>query len=151
MSKILPAPGTYTARRTGAIVVRGEESGSLMAYIPYGLCDSEVRFNGTVSVCIGSKDGTPQKNNISNLKKAFGWDGLNPFDLETIPLAEGDAAEFELADCVHEDYQPKATDENPDPGVVTQFKPTWFNALGGSAPSKEPMTADERKTVLARW
>lgn len=154
MSRQLPNPGTYQARRSGPIVVREEESGALMAYIPYALCNADVAYSGTHSLCLGAKDGTVMKKSVETLMKifpaereGFSWDGLNPFDLEEIPLPEGTDPEFELADCYHDDtYIPEGKDE-----PVIQFKAEWLNPLGGGFPSKEPMSPEERKASLARW
>lgn len=152
MSRQLPNPGTYNARRTAAIVVREEESGSLMAYIPYALVGSDVAFSGNHSQCLGAKDGTIQTKSIATLRKIFpSWDGLDPFGLEEIPLPENDEAEFELGDCFHDEYTPKETDENPNPEAITTFKVQWLNPLGGGLPSKVPMTPEERKKALTKW
>ena len=148
MSRILPNPGTYNARRNGPVVVREEESGSLMVYIPYVLLGCAVAFSGMYSHCIGTKDGTPMKKNIDTLKKIFpDWEGENPFELEDIAIPEGDAAEFELADCYHDDTYTPPGAEAP----VVQFKAQWLNPLGGGLPSKEPMADADRKKVLTRW
>src|ERR1035437_9200263 len=123
MAKILPNPGTYNAKHNGPIVVIEEESGSLMAYIPYRLLSEGVSFSDTHSVCLVSRDGNPQKNNFMTLKKCFpDWDATNPFGLQDIEVVEGDEIEFELADCFHDTYTPRATDENPEPSPVQTFK-----------------------------
>lgn len=147
MSRILPRPGTYTARRRGAIVVREEESGALMVYIPYSLCDSEIKFGGEYSVCIGTKAGQLQLKAIATLRKIWpDWDGENPFELEAIPIPEGSEPEFSLADCFHDDsYTPEGANE-----PVIQFKARWLNELGG-VQAKKSMTEDERGDVMNKW
>ena len=147
MAKILPNPGTYNARRSGQIIVREEESGALMAYIPYTLMGSDVAFSGNHAACLGSKDETVMAKTVATLKKIFpAWNGVNPFGLEEIGLAAEGEAEFELSECFHDEYQDRTTGE-----TKTSFKAQWLNPLGGGMPSKEPMNDDERKSVLTKW
>ena len=146
MARQLPEPGTYQARRSAAIVVREEESGALMAYIPYALC-GEIQFSGNHALCLGAKDGTVQRKNFETMKKVFpAWSGENPFELEDIEIPEGGEPEFELADCFHEDYEDKETGETKQ-----SFKAQWFNPLGGGLPSKEPMDEAGKKKTLTKW
>lgn len=149
MSRNLPQPGDYQARRYDAIVVREEESGSLMAYIPCLLIGSEpADFKFTHALCLGSKDGVVQQRNIETLKTIFpDWDGLDPFGLEEIPLPEGEEPEFDLGDCFHDDsYTPEGSG-----APVIQFKAQWLNPLGGGRPKKEPMTEAEKKQARTKW
>ena len=152
MARIIPSPGTYNAKRNDAIIVREEESGAVMAYVAYAIVGANVSFSDTHAVCLVSRDGTPQKNNILTLKKCFpAWDGTNPFELETIELAEGEEPEFELADCFHDTFTPRPTEENPEPTPIQTFKAQWLNAVGGGRPKKEPMTAADQKRVITKY
>jgi hypothetical protein len=146
MSRTLPAEGTYQARRSGKIIIEETKDEAILAAIPYSLCGTAA-FSDVHRVCIVKKDGTVMAKNVDALKKVFGWDGLNFFDLENIDVPEGNAPEFELADCVHEEFIPKATDENPDPQAIMRFKASWFNPLGGR--NLAPM-ADDDRTRLAK-
>ena len=70
---MLPNPGSYRAQQNGVVLVRQEESGSLMAYVPYLLlnCTEVANFSAVHSITLGAKDGTPQGKNIATLKKVF--------------------------------------------------------------------------------
>jgi len=151
--KALPSPGTYLARRNGNMVIEQSASGALLLWIPVVLCSSDHAWTGKHMICIGAKDGTLQRKAVENLKKVFpSWDGMNPFELEEIPLqeaAEGEApaAEFELADCYHDDsYTPPDATE-----PVIQFKAQWLNPIGGTQNMPEPTSAEDRKAILAKW
>lgn len=143
---MLPNPGSYRAQQNGVVIVRQEESGSLMAYIPYLLlnCNEVANYAGVHSLTLGAKDGTAQTKNIATLRAVFPtWDAEN---LEDIPMpTEGDIPQFDLADCyVDDSYTPEGA---TDP--LLQFKAKWFNQVGGGR--KAPMTSDERKAAVTKW
>ena len=82
---MLPNPGTYRAKQNGTVIVRQEESGSLLAYIPYMLlnCQEVANYSNTHQLTLGAKDGTPQTKNIQTLKTIFpDWDMENLADIE---------------------------------------------------------------------
>lgn len=133
---------SYPAKRSGAIVVGESKQGALMAYIPFVLTGG-IAFTGNHSVCIGSKDGTLQERNIESLRKIFGWQTENPFDLQRIPIAEGDAPEFVLADYHNEPYTPNGKTEQVD-----SFKFRWLNELGSGI---APATDEQEQAALAKW
>ena len=139
----LPEPGSYRAQQNGTIIVRQEESGSLMAYIPYSLIGAA--FMGVHNLTLGAKDGTPQTKNINALKQVFpNWDFENLADIE-MPAEGEEAPQFDLADCYHDDsYTPEGASE-----PTVQFKAKWFNVIGGGR--KQAMSQDERKAALTRW
>lgn len=143
----LPNPGTYTARRNAPIVIEAKESGALLAWIPYILCSGEVRHTGKHCECIGQKDGTLKIKSVQSLRTIFNWDGLNPFDLEQIPIPDGDAPEFELADCFHDDsYQPEGAE-----APIVQFKASWLNPIGGTQNMPAALSPEDRKAALTKW
>lgn len=149
MSRALPKPGNYPARRTRQMVVQSSEKGALGVDIQYQLLNSDVNFTGVHTVWIGARDGNLLTKSIDVLKQAFPtWNGQNPFDLEEIPLSEDESApEFELGDCYHDDsWTPPGESE-----AVVQFKARWFNPVGGMSKMSEPLAADDRKAVLAKW
>ena len=139
----LPQPGSYRAQQNGTVIIRQEESGSLMAYIPCLI--PAVNFALVHNLTLGAKDGTPQTKNIAALKSVFpDWDMDALADIE-MPAEGADVPQFDLADCYHDDsYTPEGAE-----GPVIQFRAKWFNPVGGGR--KQPMTADERKAALARW
>jgi hypothetical protein len=142
----IPEPGSYRAQQNGTVIIRQEESGSLMAYIPYALVGAAVNYAGVHNLTLGAKDGTPQTKNITSLKAVFpNWDADNLADIE-LPNEEGaEVPQFDLADCYHDDsYQPEGADS-----PIIQFRAKWFNPIGGG--KKQPMTAEERKAALTRW
>ena len=144
---MLPNPGTYRAKQNGTVIVRQEESGSLLAYIPYMLlnCQEVANYSNTHQLTLGAKDGTPQTKNIQTLKTIFpDWDMENLADIE-MPGEGEEAPQFDLADCHHDDsYTPEGAD-----APLIQFKAKWLNVIGGGR--KQPMTPDERKAALAKW
>lgn len=145
MSRTLPAEGTYLARRNSKIVIEETKDGAIMAAIPYSLCGGAA-FSDIHRVCIFTtekKDNAAMAKNIDSLKKVFGWDGLNYFDLELIEIPEGNEPEFELADCKHEDYMPPGASE-----AIQQFRPSWFNPLGGR--NLTPLDDSARKRLIAK-
>ena len=139
----LPEPGSYRAQQNGTVIIRQEETGSLMAYIPYSLVG--VAFMGIHNLTLGAKDGTPQQKNIAAMKTVFAnWDFGNLADIE-MPAEGEEIPQFDLADCYHDDsYTPEGA-ESP----TIQFRAKWFNVIGGGR--KQAMTADERKSALTRW
>ena len=144
----LPNPGTYVARRNNGMVLEAKESGSLLLWIPFMLLNSEVNYSGKHCLTIGQKDGTLSERNINTLKKIFpDWDGQDLFALEELPLTEEGVAEFELADCYHDNsYTPEGETE-----PVIQFKAQWLNPLGGTQKMPAPMDDAARKKVLTAW
>jgi hypothetical protein len=142
----LPNPGSYTAQQNGTVLIRQEESGSLMAYVPYLLLGASVHFAGIHSLCLGAKDGTAQKKSIQILKSIFpNWEQDELADIE-MP-AEGEAIpQFELADCYHDDsYTPEGAE-----APVIKFQPKWLNPIGGGM-KKQPMSEAERKAAKTKW
>ena len=139
----LPSPGSYRAQQNGTVIIRQEESGSLMAYIPYALIG--VAFMGIYNMTLGAKDGTPQQKNINTLKAVFpNWDFDNLADIE-MPAEGEDIPQFDLADCYHDDsYTPEGAE-----APIVKFVARWLNQVGGGR--KQPMTQDERKSALTRW
>lgn len=139
----LPPAGSYTAQQNGTVLIRSEESGALMAYIPYALIG--VAYSGIYALCLGAKDGTASVKNITTLKTVFPeWDKDELADIE-MP-SEGEAPQFELADCYHDDSYTPPGAESP----VVQFKAKWLNPVGGGM-KKQPMTEAERKTAKTKW
>lgn len=133
MSRQLPAEGDYTAKCTGQLKVIEAETGTVGIAIPYRLTDSEIPFSDTHTVYIAKSDGTLLSVGIDSLKKVFGWDGQDPWELcwedpsaETGPKSYPDL-EFRLADCKHEQGK-KASQDGSFP---TYFKPSWLNAMDG--------------------
>lgn len=147
-NKQFPKNGTYEARRSQTLRVYEAESGSLCVAIPCELtnCEDVPGFKLKHTLVIGKADGSLQNVSIDNLKKVFGWDGLNPFDLEAIPLNEEGVAEFELADCFVEEYTPAGKTE-----AQLAFKAQWFNPLGGSANLPDKLDDNQREAVLKKW
>ena len=139
----LPEPGSYRAQQNGTIIIRQEESGSLMAYIPYSLIG--VAFMGNHRLCLGTKDGSPMNKNILTLKTVFpNWDFESLADIE-MPAEGEEAPQFDLADCYHDDsYTPEGATE-----PLIKFEAKWFNVVGGGR--KQAMSQDERKAALTRW
>lgn len=146
MAKTFPKPGTYTARRSGPIVVYESDAGALMADIPVRLLNADIAFSFTHSVCLGKIDGTLMTKTFETLHKIFpSWEGNNPFDLQDVEIPEGDGAEFELAECdVDDSYISPTTGE-----AVVQFKARWLNALG--AGRRAALPDDEKEQVVSKW
>jgi hypothetical protein len=144
---MLPNPGSYRAQQNGTVIIRMEETGSLMAYIPYLLlnCAEVANYANVHNLTIGAKDGNPQTKNIATLKAVFpNWDELNLEDI-AMPAEGEEIPQFDLADCFHdESYTPEGATE-----PLIQFKAKWFNQVGGGR--KAPMTADERKVAVTKW
>lgn len=153
MSKSLPNPGTYLARRTAMMVVEESKEGAILLQIPYALCAPGINFIEKHMLVLVKKDGTPQGMAQKNLMKAFPeWNGEDFFDLETIPLKEGEfaeAPEFELADCYHDEYTPANSPEGTPPQI--RFKAQWFNAIGGTQNMPTPMNDDDRKRLRSKY
>lgn len=139
----LPNPGSYQAQQNGTVIIRKEQSGSIMAYIPFLLLGSN--FSETHNLTLGARDGTLQQKNIETLKAVFpNW---NPEELEDIPMPDdgSEPPKFELADCYHDDsYVPEGAE-----APVIQFRAKWFNVVGGGR--RKPMTDEERKAAVAGW
>jgi hypothetical protein len=145
MSRQLPPPGNYNARRNDTIVVTESEAGALLAWIPYVLCHPDwAAFTGKHMVVIGKKDGSLATKNIETLKKVFNWDGQNPFNLEEIPLPETEDAEFELSQCYHDEY---ADGEE----TKISFKANWLNPIGGTTMMPEKVDESGRKEIITKW
>lgn len=140
---ILPAPGTYKARRTGTICVRETDKGALCAYIPYQLLGSSVAYCGEHVLTLNGQDGNEMKfnwDNIYNVMAPLGWqpnadDKMNPYDLKSVPLTPEGTAEFIAKDCFHDEYNGKKT-----------FKIRFFNALSG-----KEISAEEEQVQVAKW
>ena len=150
MSELLPA-GKYPAKTNAKMVVYEADSGSLCVAVPLNALspDGGTLWSGKTTITLGKSDGTLMTKAIDNLKKCFpDWDKANPFGLEEIEAGQHD---LEIVGD-HEDYTPKATDEEPDPQPIQVFKVKWLNPPGGSgATMKEPLGADDRKKVLTKW
>lgn len=144
----IPDAGDYTARLNAKMVVEAKESGSLILWVPYALTNSEIKHTGKFCFTIGQKDGTINQRGLQDLKKIFPeWDGDDIFALENIEPNEDGAAQFELAQCFHDNsYTPDGATE-----PVWQLKAKWMNPLGGTTKMPEPMDAAGRKSVLAAW
>lgn len=150
MSQNILAPGTYPAKTNAKMVVYEADSGSLCVAVPLIALDAEGNqiWAGKTTICLGKSDGTLMTKSIDNLKRCFGWDGKDPFALEEI---EPGSNELEIVG-EHEEYTPKATDENPDPQPINVFKVKWLNPPGGGgAAMKEPLDEASRKKVLTKW
>lgn len=140
MSNKLIEGASYPARRSEAIAVNESALGAVMVYIPYTLVG--VVYTGIQSVCIGTKDGVLQEKQIATLREVFpGWTSENPFELQRLPLPEGDAAEFKLADYQNEPYEKNGV-------TVDSWKFKWLNTLGSGL--KYSTETDEQK-VLSKW
>ncbi len=140
----IPQPGTYQGKTNGALVVYEAESGSLCVAIPVILTNSEIAWHGKHTMVLVKKDGEIQGRVNQTLKEVFNWDGLDPFWLTEQDF--GDIT-FDLV-CAHEEFTPRATEDNPDPQPVMAFKIQWLNAPGGG--SRMPEMAD-RKAILAKY
>ena len=140
----LPNPGSYSARQNGMVIIVQEDSGSIMAYIPYML--TTVAFGSVHNLCLVKRDGTPMNKSIQTLKAVFpNWDHENMADIP-MPAEGEDIPQFELADCYHDDsYTPDGAE-----APVIRFVAKWFNVSGGGT-SKTPMTDDQRKQVKAKF
>ena len=159
MSKQLPKPGTYKARRAGAMVVYESGSGALCLAVPYLLLNADIAFTGKHTQVMFKSDGTEMTKATANLRKIFpGWNSLAPMrlpddgeetlTLEELPLPEDSAvAEFILADCYIDDtFIPK---DSEDGKPIPQFKVQWMNALDDSgAPI---VTAEEKSAIVSKW
>lgn len=144
---MLPSPGSYRAKQNGTVIVRAEESGSLMAYIPFMLtnCSEVANFAGIYAMTLATKVGEPQKKNIQALKTVFpNWEIETLSDIE-MPADGGEIPQFDLADCFHDSYTPDGADE-----PIQTFKAKWFNPVGGGV-RKQPMNDEERKAVIAKY
>jgi len=152
MAKTIPKPGTYKARRNGDIVIYETDSGALCAAVPYTLLNADVAYSGKHILTIGKSDGTIQTKTLKTLRDVFpAWETENPFDLQNLPQAEDGAAEFELADCYHDDsYTPPDWDADKN-GPYVQFKPQWFNKLGGSSNMPDKANEAEQESLLKKW
>lgn len=148
MSKILPKPGTYTARRNKPIVVNETTNGALMAWVDYKLLNADVAFNGVHTIVLGKTDGTLMTKAFESLHKVFpDWKTNDPFELVEIPIPDGDGAEFELADCYIDDTYVPANSQDGQP--VLQFKARWFNSLESS---RLPVVeASEVEEIKSKW
>ena len=138
----LPNPGNYVARRHAPIVIGETTKKAIMAYIPYEIIGSDAAgYQDVHSVCIQSKDGELQQRNLEEFQKVFpSWPGNDIFDLETIPLNEGDA-EFALKECFHEEYAPEGKESR------LQFRAKWFNALNSDPRIPAPLGEDGKKKI----
>lgn len=138
--KAIPNPGTYPAQTAGTMVVYETENGALCVAIPVKITGgTEVAWQGKHTVTLAKSDGTLQKKSIDTMKKVFGWDGVNPFDLEDLDTAE---MNFEIVG-EHSAFTPAGETEE----VIT-FKIQWLNPVGGSTNMPEKI---DRKTALAKW
>lgn len=142
MSKALPAPGNHPARKDGNMVVYEAESGALCVALPVMLLSTEVAWKGKHTITIGKKDGTLQTRRIEDLKRIFGWDGINPFDLENID--PDNTAEFEVVG-EHETYTP------PEGEAREVFKIIFLNPPGGSQNMPEVLDEQGRKQLITKW
>lgn len=150
--KTIPKTGTYKARRNGDIVIYETDAGALCVAIPYLLLNADIAFGGKHTMTIGKFDGTIQTKTLKTLHDVFpAWETDNPFDLQSLPqVAEGEA-EFELADCYHDDsYTPPDWNVEKD-GPYLTFKPQWFNRLGGSSNMPDKATETEQASLLSKW
>ena len=145
-----PAP-SYPAKRAGKVVVNQAESGAVMLYFPCSVILPEGgQFGYTHSVCIFTKNGELQMNNVKSLRRIWpDWDGVDLFWLEDLALPEADApAEFELGDCYHDDsYTPEGAD-----APLIRFRAKWLNPVGGGGGGvPEPLDAAGRKAFNTQW
>lgn len=129
---MLPQPGTYKAKTANGVVYE-TEGGALMVAFDFGI-DAEHSIIGRV--CLASKAGEPQPNNLRNLREAFGWDGADPFWL----------ADTDLSDRDVEIVVEMENDQNGNPRPTVR----WINApgRGGGLGSIKPA---DRKAVLAKY
>lgn len=117
--------GKYPARHTAPMAIKIEDSNAVMLYIQYSIVHDEVRHAGLHTICLAAKDGTPQKNNIENVTKAFNL-GDDIMDIQEIPVNTTGEAEFILADCYEHHYK---TQSGKD---ASEIRFQWLNALGSS-------------------
>lgn len=127
------------AKRNGVISVK--DTGALMVYVPYKLV-GEYEHEGVQSICIGKKDGTLQEAALATLRKVFGWNTANPYDLQRIPMTDSEEAEFQLAEWHNEQW------ENKEGKMVDSWKFRWFNELGKGV---IPATDEEERASLEKW
>ncbi len=133
---------SYPARRVKEMVVQESKNGALMVYIPFALTGG-IEYQGSHSVCIGTKDGTLQEMAIQNLRDIFKWETENPWDLQRIPIPDSEEPEFVLADYHNEPYTPNGKTEQVD-----SFKFRWLNKLGSGV---APATEEEETAGLSKW
>ena len=139
--KAIPNPGTYPAACSGAMVVYETESGALCVAVPVKITGgTEVAWQGKHTVTLVKKDGALNLKSIETMKKVFGWDGLNPFDLEDLDTS---GVDFEIVG-EHENYLPDGETEER-----TSFKIQWLNPIGGS--TNMPEKVEDRKALLAKF
>lgn len=150
MSRELPPPGNYTAKKRGKIVIGDPEQagGYLIAHVPYLIGSVTPPFADSAAVFLAKPDGTIYTNAVKNLKSVFKWDGLDFFALEEI---ESDDFEFDLVDCIHATRSRKVKDEqgNEEEIEVVEFKPSFLNAVG--AGRIEPMDESSKKSIRAEY
>lgn len=135
----LPAPGIYKAKTSGQMVYYKAPSGSWCIAIPVSVLDNdgnivaETKYTATIQ----NADFNINLNAVKNLMKMFGWDGMEPKDLQLIQPGEHELK----ADCIHDEYDGRMT-----------FKIKWLNPpTGGPSAMPEPMTAEEAKEAASAW
>lgn len=128
---MLPEPGTYRAKTANGVVYE-TEGGALMAAFDFGI-DADHSIMGRV--CLASKAGELQQNNLRSLREAFGWDGADPFW-----LADTDLSAIEVEIVVENE-----PDQNGNPRPTVR----WINAPGRSHGGM-PQSGD-RKAILAKY
>lgn len=140
-NRTIPNPGTYPAKAVTPLRVYKTDEGALCCAILVAVLGSDVAWQGKHTVTLGKKSGELQTKTIDNLKRIFGWDGQNPFDLEDMDVS---AIEFEI-EGEHSAYTPPGDNQEER----TVFKIRYMNPPGGGA--NMPEAVGDRKTVLAEW
>ena len=138
--KAIPNPGTYSAGTAGQMVVYETKQGALCVAVPVKTLASEVAWQGKHTITLVKQDGTVQTRSLETLRKVFGWDGINPFDLEDMDTS---AIEFEI---VGEHKVLAATETEPEREI---FSVQYLNPTGGSTNMPEKVT--DRKSLLTKY
>lgn len=149
----IPAQGTYQAKTNGQLVVYvAERTGSLCVAIPLITLDANPAWNGKFVATIITGDGTVQTKTIENLKKCFGWDGVDPFWLMATNPEEADQEKWQardLSECALEivggpnEYQSEAGE------TKVNFKVQWLNPAGQSGTAMP--SAASRKDIMSKF
>jgi hypothetical protein len=125
------------------MVVYSTDNGALCVAIPVSLVTEEVSWTGKHTVTLGKQDGTLQTKRIDELKRIFGWDGIDFKALEEIdPENE---MPFEVVG-EHSEYQPEG-----EPEPITTFKIVFMNPPGGSTKMPEALDDTGKKQLFAKW
>ena len=130
---MLPEPGVWKAKATGPASVYETPAGALMTAIEFEVPESGARI--TAYLCLASKAGEIQQNNVRSLREAFGWDGADPFWLCDTDLS---TAEVEIV-----------VELEPDQQGQPRARVKWVNAPGAGRAAIPPQ--GDRRAILAKY